>query len=544
MVVTNITELSEIISEQPPVNIPTQQIVNNCLQRAASVLSFFNSHVAISLAIFQNSQAKIDTPTRHIITVALFGKLNGFNDHFLQHIVAAHLISSYIHQHPKEIANEQRLVILRFLNKNQLQLWRQIIALKNALFSSSAIRLIQSVKLTPLQHVSLVASVFSYCRNKHSALSLVRYITQNTPAIFRPYLYPIASLVTQPLPGAQVFFKAYPATIIDIQRDHVLLFSPGRSEEEQIQWVNKAKIYTPAPRYLAFDEYLLRYTQFEQQRKTKGSPPFFPASYAIQHPPSSLLAIIDELKKTDVDVSALCKKVEITPTFSRFLLSTASQDNRLRLPVSSVKQAVLTYGLERVGDMLVQFALMERLTQHKYPLLNISKQFTLLACAIASQLASVTTSKFSPQSAALVTTFLCAPLFTLPGLKIAVVLPVNNKNYFQVHQTFKIKSTAQWHTIAGELATNWHQGATWRALIHHSGKRHEQVPTSLKKEHAIIQLAFGLAREYLFPLNQRDDATNATCNALLNRINLTRNDVSLIMNRLNEYLYCPFNLHS
>lgn len=544
MDVTNIATLSDYLSEQLPTTASIEDIVNHSLKKAASVVDFIYAHPAISLAIFQNSQSEIDAFSRQIITLAVFGKLNVFNDHFLQHIIAAHIVTHYLQRQKQDTAHALRRSLILFIKQNQLQIWRQVISLRKVLFSQSSIRLINSAKVTPLQNLSLTASIFSHCRQKHSALSLLRFIAQNAPAIFRAYLYPIASLVAQPLPGARVFFKAHPATVIDIQRDHILLFSPSREESAPFQWVNKAKIYAPTTHYMALDEFLGHYNQCEQERKTKGSVPFFPISYAIQHPPASLLGIIDELKQPDVNIPKLCKKVEVAPTFSRFLLSTASQDNRLRLPVSSVKQAILTYGLERVGDMLVQFALMERLTQHKYPLLNMSKQFTLLACAIASQLASITSSKFSPQSAALVTTFLCAPLFTLPGLKIALFLPVNNKDYFQIHKTFKIKNTVQWNTIAGELASNWHQGATWRALIHHSGKHHLEVPASLRKEHAIVQLAFGLAREYLFPLKQRDHATDIARNTLLKSINLTQNDVKLIMNRVNEYLYCPLNLHS
>lgn len=543
MDVTNIAELSDCLSKPLPINASAQDIVNISLKKATSVLTFIHSHPAISLAIFQSTQGEIDSYSRHIITLGIFGKLNFFNDHFLQHIVAAHLVSHNFQNSTQEIANQQRTSLLRFIAQNHLQVWRQIISLRKVLFSSSAIRLITSAKVTPLQNFSLVASVFNYCCEKQSALSLTRFITQKSPAIFRQFVYPIASLVTQPLPGARVFFKTYPAIIIDIQRDHVLLFSPNQGKEEQFQWVNKAKIYAPTRNCIAFEKLLTLYNQCDKQRNTKGSIPFFPMSYAIQHPPASLLNIIDELKKNDVNIPKLCERVEVAPTFSRFLLSTASQDNRLRLPVSSVKQAILTYGLERVGDMLVQYALMERLTQHKYPLLNMSKQFTVLACAIASQLASITSSKFSPQSAALVTTFLCAPLFTLPGLKIALSLPVNHKDYFQVHQTFKVKSTLEWNTIAVELASNWHQEATWRALIHHSGKHHAEVPASLKKEHAIIQLAFGLAREYLFPLKQRDLSTDTTRNTLLKSIKLNQSDVNLIMSRVNEYLYCPLNLH-
>ena len=93
-------------------------------------------------------------------------------------------------------------------------------------------------------------------------------------------------------------------------------------------------------------------------------------------------SIIDDLQKQDVVIEQLCEKIEQVPTFNHFLMYTASQDNRLQLPVKSIKQAVLTYGIERVGDMLIQFALLERLTQNQFPLMGLCKQITLLACSL------------------------------------------------------------------------------------------------------------------------------------------------------------------
>jgi len=541
---THIAELAEVISEQPANDVTPQILVNNCLQRAKTTLSFVHTHPAIALAIFQNGSEELDDFTRQILTLALFGKLLSYNDHFLQHIIAAHILTYFLRgQNKRDMAN-QRKQMIGFISQNHLQLWQQIVSLQKVLFTPQSIKYVNTVKVTPMQYVSLLASVFSCCRNKHSASTLLAFVSQNAPTIYRDLLHSLATLVNTSLPGAQVYYKAHPATLIDIQRDYALVYSPTTDESEQFQWVKRSECFAPEPMYVGFEVFLSRYSQCESEQQIKGGHPFFPTAFAIQRPPAALLSIIDELQKPDVDITNLCRKVEATPTFRQFLLSTASQDNRLRLPVSNIKQAILTYGLERVGDMLVQFALIERLTQHQYPLLGISKQFTVVVCAIAAQLASITSTKFSPQSAALVSTFLCAPLFTLPGLKVATRLPVNHQGYFQVQHTFKVKSASPWHAIAGELADNWHQGATWRSLIRQAGKRHGEVPGSLQKEHAILQLAFGLAREHLFPLTQRNSATENTRNTLLHSIELTPGDVDLLIGRLGEYLYCPLSLHS
>ncbi|WP_167347512.1 histidine kinase [Alteromonas stellipolaris] len=552
MELNDASELSDALLSLPALTSSPQDTVNTCLQRAKLTLSFAQTHPAIPLAL-QKCTSDIDTLTRHMLNLALFGKLNNYNDHFLQHIIAAHLATYYLVasnlassklvKKSKDEAISQKKALLAFINDHHLTMWRQIIALQKVLFSSQSIKHVGEAKLTSLQRISLITSVFSYCTGAHSRSSLLAFIAQRVPTMQRTFLHPIASLISIPSPGAKVYVKAHPAIVIDIQKQHALVHSPSRNEDEKILWVKRTALFAPKDLYLSFEEFTGQYQACENARSVKGEQPFYPATFPIQRPPSALIAIIDELQKTDVDVPSLCQKVEKVPSFQQFLLSTASLDNRLKLTVTSLKQAILTYGLERVGDMLVQHALIERLTQHQYPLLAISKQFTTLACGIAAQLASITKTKFTPQSAALVTTFLCAPLFTLPGLKVATKLPVSQKDYFQIDKAFKVKSVSSWHAISGELAGNWHQSATWRAVIHQSGRRHAEVAASLKKEHAILQLAFGLAREYLFPLNARDAATDNTFDTLVRSVNLKSEDIRNVMDRLGEYLFCPLNLH-
>ncbi|WP_218417968.1 histidine kinase [Alteromonas lipotrueae] len=552
MELNDASELSDVLLSLPALSSTPQDIVNTCLHRAKLTLSFVQAHPAIPLAL-QTCTSDIDTLTRHMLNLALYGKLNNYNDHFLQHIIAAHLATYYLAASnlassnlAKASKNEsisQKKALLTFINEHHLTLWRQIIALQKVLFTSQSIKHVGEVKLTSLQRICLVTSVFSYCTESHSRSSLLAFIAQRIPMMQRTFLHPIASLISIPLPGASVYVKAHPAIVIDIQKHHALVHSPSRKEDEKILWVKRNTLLAPKNLYLSFEDFTGQYQACENARSVKGEQSFLPATFPVQRPPSALLEIIDELQKADVDVPNLCQKVEKVPSFQQFLLFTASLDNRLKLPVTSLKQAILTYGLERVGDMLVQHALIERLTQHQYPLLAISKQFTSLACGIAAQLTSITKTKFTPQSAALVTTFLCAPLFTLPGLKVATKLPVSQKDYFQIGKAFKVKGVSSWHAISGELAENWHQSATWRAIIHQSGRRHAEVAASLQKEHAILQLSFGLAREYLFPLNARDAATDNTFDTLVKSVALKNEDIRCVMERLGEYLFCPLNLH-
>lgn len=518
-----------------------QTTINVCLERAKDLLAFVHKHPALPLALLQHEKSDISEFTRHLFTLTIFAKLNHFNDHFLQHLVAAHIAAYTMSESDRALPIDKRSFI-RYLNDNKLTLWRETLSLQKVLFSAQSLRHVSHAKLNTLQRFSLLTAVFTYCRSSYDMPRLLGYLAPLIPTADRKLLYSPLKLIGAIMPSARVFYKAYPAVVIDVQQGHALIHVASMEDGDQALWVATTTLQQPRQLHVEFPRYLTLYNELKTERKVQGGAPFFSTTYAIQKPPSTLLRIIDSLQNPHIEINKLCEQIERSEAFSTFLKTTASRDNRLRLPVDNLKQAILTYGLGRVGDMLVQFALLERLTQHSYPLLSVCKQFTMLACAISSQLVTLTSSRFSPQSAALVTTFLCAPLFTLPGLKVATRLPVSHAHYFQVHRTFKIKGKTPWHTVAGELATQWHQGATWRALIHQAGKRHNEVAMSLKKEHAILQLSFGLARELLFPLTSLEGDDAETKRLLLQTLSLQPNDISQLTERLNEYLFCPFML--
>lgn len=541
MDVGSIYALSDTLCEPLVSDSSPEDTINHCLDRAKNLLIFVNEHAALPLAILQHDKSDISEFTRHLFTLTIFAKLSHFNDHFLQHLVAAHIAAYHLQEQPNTNGMDKKLFI-RFLLDKKFSMWRQVLSLQKVLFNEKSLRHVSHGKLNRLQRFSLLASVFTYCRSTYGVAPLLAYLTPNIPTLDRKLLYIPIQLVKTMMPSARVFYKAYPAVIVDIQKDHALIHVAAMDDGEQALWVATKTLQQPKPLHVDLPRYLSLYQELETERNVQGGLPFFGATYAIQKPPVTLLRVIDSLQNPNIDINKLCKEVEQSDAFSTFLMSTASKDNRLGLPVSNLKQAILTYGLDRVGDMLVQFALMERLTQHRYPLLSISKQFTTLACAISSQLATLASSRFSPQSAALLSTFLCAPLFTLPGLKVASSLPVSQAHYFQVHRTFKVKGKSPWHAIAGELASSWHQSATWRALIHQAGKHHHEVPASLKKEHAILQLSFGLAREFLFPLAQSHTEDEQTKHTLLRTLSLGQRDINQLKGSVSEYLFCPFPL--
>ena len=521
---------------QPDITLAADQCINHWLKSAKRVLTLVNNDPAIAISVLFLDN---DLPhhTRHALLLALFGKLNKFNDHYLQHLIGAFLCAHWLAHEPNSGAHLTAL--RRFVQQRRLAVWSDVIKIHKPLQMPSKLgAFISSFRLSAAQRLCLLAHFFASRNSKVTAVSLFTELSQKIAPHHRYLLQHLAPLFTQAMPGSKVFAKGAPGVLIDVQQHHGFVFMLAADQADG-QWIPMSSIAVPTASRIPFDHFIAVYSDTAQQRACKGGTPFLPVTYAIQSPPATLLTIIDELQKRDVDIPTLCEKIEKAPNFNQFLMHTASQDNRLQLPVKNIKQAVMTYGIERVGDMLIQFALMERLTQHQFPLINMCRQFTLLSCSLASLIASRCDTKFSPQSAALTMTFLCAPLFTLPGLKVATILPISDEDSFSINNAFSVKTAIPWLAIAGELAGNWHQSATWRAVLHHCNKPSSEVPNSLKKEQAIMLIAFNLAKAALFKGNLDVFARNETYRALLPSLNLSHFDLVTAVEEQTALLYCP-----
>lgn len=519
----------------PSHSAPVDTCVNIWLKSAKRVLTLVSSDTAIAIATL-NLKNELPRETQQVLLLALFGKLNKLNDHYLQHVIAALLAT-----HWTKSRKENKTQLLAFLRKRQLTVWLEILRLEKSVSAEQVNLTIFSIsRLSRSQRLCLLAHVFSSNKEKSKNSELFAHIVRSFSTHHRSLLTPLATLFSQPMPGAKVFAKGTPGALIDIQQNHGFVFMLSNDDADG-QWIPISAIAQPTALYMPFEHFIAMYSDTADSRAHKDGIHFLPHTFAIQTPPRSLLAIIDELQKRDVEIPLLCEKIEKVQTFNRFLIQTASQDNRLQLPVKNITQAVMTYGIERVGDMLMQFALMERLTQNQFPLMSMCKQFTLISCSVASLLASISDTKFTPQSAALTMTFLCSPLFTLPGLKIATSLPVSHDQDFTINHAFRLRSTASWLDIASELAGKWHQSATWRAVIHNCNKSPEEVPSSLKKEHAIMLLAFSIAKCILFRGNTYALNQNITYKSLLNKIKIQNQSLITALENQSNLYFCPLH---
>jgi hypothetical protein len=550
MALANIqSTLSQLLAAPSPFESVDKK-VNMWLKNAKLAVALVNEEPAAALAV-NTTKNSLPPQLTHILLLTVFGKLNRFNDHYLQHIIAATLalyhLTGYANKHEGNAEHEgdaspekqhsDGKAIAEFLRAKGLSSWLDILRLKRVVFSTKNAQALANDKLNRAQRLCLLSKIISSAseEKKHSIFAqCIRLIP-----VHHHFLLPsLSPLFERAMPGEKVYAGGVPAIIVDIQQSHSFA-AVARNVERESSWVLSSSVRTPLRQYIELDEFIALYEETRAARLVKGGQPFFPTAFGIQRPPSALLHIIDELQKKDIDIPILCEKIENVSTFNHFLISTASQDNRLQLPVKNIKQAVLTYGTERVGDMLVQFALMERLTQHEFPLVDTCKQFTLVASAFASRIASMAKTKFTAQSAALTMTFACSPLFTLPGLKVIANLPIRANPNFSINNTFKITTSSPWLSIAGELAENWHQSATWRAVLHQCNKANNAVPTSLRKEHAVISLGFHLAKTYLFAIPDKDLNRTEEARLWMSVLSLSIRDIAHIVDEQRTLLMCP-----
>ena len=529
-----VSTLSRLV-QQPENTLTTEQCINHWLKTAKRVITLVHANPAIPASLVQ-LQSELPFCTKQALLTALFCKLTQFNDHYTQHILAAVIAAHWCHSEANKKQNITAL--LRFLKAKKLMVWLDILRIQKVMFSEKCGPALADVRLCAAQRICLISATLLNSSENISPTALFSAIAKKTPTHHREYVTAIIDLFVKPMPGAKVYAKNTPGVLIDIQQKHGFIFSLANKDTEG-EWVPLSTIVFPKPLFIPFAHFIALYTDTAKQRASTGGSQFLPVSFDIQRPPQALLGIIDELQKRDVEIPALCTKIEKVETFNRFLMHTAGQDNRLQIPVKNIKQAVMTYGIERVGDMLMQFALLERLTQNDFPLLGMCKQFTLLSCSIASHVASLCNSKFSPQSAALTMTFVCAPLFTLPGLKVASTLPNNDADDLMINQGFKVKSQTPWLSISSELAGNWHQSATWRAVLHHCAKSNDSVPSSLKQEHAIMLISFAMAKACLFKGDIFSLQQNLEFKSLLNRINVDFSALTSTVHDQAALLFCP-----
>lgn len=506
-----------------------QQIMTACKQAPDAALAYF------TCTLPEQTPPATRTILRSLTLLCITGRRDHLNDHSLQHVVAATLLAYARIVTPGVTAATLKPPLLR----RGLSMWLGILRLSRSLLQPESHQLLRRASLKSYERRVISACHLALVTPKQTPAHCLRDYIHRSPVCYQP-MYESWLGLPGGIANGQLLILSdnRRGTVLSLQPDYVAL-AFNDEDNTVCEWLPRRQIPHQPMRAVSFDQWKVLFARHREDLSVHDARSLYPLSYPIHRPPASLTRIIDALQKPDSDIDMLVALIDQEPSFATFLLSSASLDNRMQLPVSSLKQAILTFGLERIGDMLVQHALAQRLAQHRFALDGACHQFATLMASIAAQLSLHVKSRFTPQSAALTATFLSAPLFTIADLKVLMRLPLSNSGYYDPNQLLRLTLNSRWQSLAGELASGWHQAATWRALLHHAGKPPASVPASLRKEHCILQIAQILSRQWLFGEGTPCEETRAVLNAGLTALAITDNDIRRIQQSLASQLLCP-----
>lgn len=476
---------------------------------------------------------------RHIALYLLLGIRSNANHHTLQQGVAA-LLSFYQLKQAQQ-APSARLQTAKQLTKLDQHYW--------------AFRLLSTgAKAVDSDDVFSVAWQWMTILHRQPALCLpdiLYHLAVHAQSSTMTMLSPMVVYPGTMHEGIRIKYQQHSGVIVGQLPDQVLLFLP---QNEQFQWVRPESITPDSGKSVSLTQWIqiverlnvLHSTSPEDANEQTFTLPDYqwavPPSYPVSRPPKSLEQLLRALNDPDIAIKKVVDLISTEPAFTEFLTQAASQDNRMQLPVQDVKQSILTYGLDRVGHMLVQYALYQRLTQHPFPLSAWLNRLTRLAAQIASELATVSTA-VTPQSAGLVVTIALSPLFTLPAVKTRTTFPTDPTSLFNVASLLTSKpdtllSVVRQHQQS--LATAWQQQKLQSKLIACCGKLPADVPSPLRQAHCINGLSMIWARQWLLDQSpcevtkQFINQTNKAYPALMNLEPAIRETVS-------AHLVCPLN---
>lgn len=543
--ISSIEERLSAVRKQACLTRFDDNLPNDCLKIASQAMQLCRAETDMVLAFLQLPGENIENShplSRHLLMTIVLGFEQHLNEHTLQHLVAAVILAAVTGNRNTNVNQQGMRRLVQRLRKRGLSIWLDMLVIRKALAEQKTLPLLRRPALNRYQRLALIAVALSQQLPLQPLVLILRKLSASLPSWCHHELTALLRIPGENGPGQRVMSQAEPAVILAVRGQHAAVVKTGAREPNEHEWVDVQRL-TPSTRQpLSFNTWHTYYKQCQPDRDAASDTGPFRQVYPINRPPARLLQIFDALQAQDTDIDALCTLIQKEPVFSDFLRQSASSDNRLQLPVHNLKQAVLTYGTERVGDMLTQQALQTRLNQHNYPLSAQVRHFSVVVSTVAAQLSVHTETRFTSQSAALVATFLTAPLSMLPEIKIISVLPVDHQKYHDIQTLMAVKGTENWQTLVTDLAQGWHQPATWRALLYHTGRLPADVPRSLQKEYSLLCLAVYWSAIWLFGGTSDDDSLPPKIVQATTISGVNAYHISAIRAEIAPLLYCPANL--
>ncbi|QPG05028.1 hypothetical protein IT774_12880 [Salinimonas marina] len=513
------------------------------LSMGKQIVEFARHHPQAALvavnAIRQESSLTHPLPLKTALMTAILGLRTQLNDHYLQHLTGATFTlftAATYHRDTRTIHFDTTVLqgLKKHLTGPQLGLWRTLFAVSKVVGQPNFYRYLQNPAINYPQWWMICCAHLSV-HFSFSFFEALRPVALASPSAYEPIIRSWLTFPGDYWPGGQAADDNGKHTIVFKTQSHYAL-SCG-AQTEALNW--QASVPRPPIHYIRFAQWCSLHDAAKDDQQQINAFKFEGRRYPVSHPPAAILNIVSMLRNNDVNINKLSDQVQLEPAFAEALKQSAAMDNRLKLPVKEVKQAILTYGTERVGDMLVLEALMQRLNQHYFPLGRCCQNLLVVSANLASLIAAQVNSRLSSQGAALVSSFALAPIFSLPALKVLPRLPHHEYALHNINTLLRLKSTDSMVDYAARLAANWHQPALHQAIIRQFGKEPDQASPGVLKEFAIISLSLLLSRKWLLVPGEMDPDSIRALRQCLQLLGLKPAVVSELQNSVSALLTSP-----
>jgi HD-like signal output (HDOD) protein len=305
---------------------------------------------------------------------------------------------------PSDKKQKVQRAIYKHFKAMKYDLACSVLHLSQLLSSSDLLYHAQRAKLRPWQWFAVAATYLVGYRKQAWDEKLCDLLNA-LPPWYRNRFYTLLDYPSFVAPGTIVTYDNSAAPIIDITKTTFVINC------------NESLDSVPHHHCVATDKMVEDMSAFDEAVKKLERRQMFSPSFKVDRPPAALLNIIKQTNAVDFDLDALITHIESEPSFSVFIRNSASETNRLNLTVTSLKQAVMTYGSQRLADVLITHALFERLIQKDFPLRQAFIEHVSLCSVFASTIAKHT-GVMLPQSASLLSVLCYSTLFTEPALKL------------------------------------------------------------------------------------------------------------------------------
>lgn len=218
--------------------------------------------------------------------------------------------------------------------------------------------------------------------------------------------------------------------------------------------------------------------------------------FRIDQPPDSLTSVIQHLNDRDLDIVKLTHMIESEAGFAEHIKETASHKSRAKMKISDVKHGLLMNGIERTKSVLVEKALVSRLTQNYFPLQSAVYQFVRLWSSFAESIAQ-RHPRMLPEQCSCWVHFAAAGLFTNAEIKSQLHWAISDPDPNDVNEyCINVHRSESLWQHALKIAQSWSQERELtNALKDALAKKNLPARVKRSEPHALLSLSLLLTTQ-------------------------------------------------